>query len=186
MTTPPAIRLAAAGDFATIAAITNHYITTTAIHFGYEPIAADELRAAWSAPGEVHPWLVLDLAGAIVGYAKSGTWRTRAAYRWIAETGIYLAPTHTGRGLGEPLYRRLLAVMRAQGFHAAVGGIALPNPASVKLHEACGFVHTGTVARAGRKFDAWHDVGFWQVMLQPAHQVPSELLSPAAGFAASA
>jgi phosphinothricin acetyltransferase len=181
------IRLATATDFDAIAAITNHYIRTTAIHFGYEEVSADELRTTWRSTIDVYPWLVTtDRDGAPLGYAKSSVWRGRAAYRYITETGIYLEPRSLHRGLGAPLYSRLLAVLRAQGFHAALGGIALPNPASVRLHERLGFVHTGTVPRAGRKFDRWHDVGFWHLPLQPVDHTPRELLTPAAAFAATA
>jgi len=181
--TPATIRLAAASDFAAIAAITNHYIRTTAIHFGYDDVAADELRATWADRTVPYPWLVLDVDGEVAGYAKAGSWRTRTAYRWITETGIYLAPRFCGHGLGEPLYRRLLDVLRAQGFHAAIGGIALPNAASVRLHERLGFVACGVVPRAGRKFDAWHDVGFWQLLLHDERHAPGELLAVEAAFA---
>jgi L-amino acid N-acyltransferase YncA len=186
MTEPsdPTLRLAVAADFDAIAAITNHYIRTTAIHFGDEDVAADELRSAWRAHADVYPWLVTEQRGAVLGYAKSGAWRARAAYHWSTETGIYLRPDQCGRGLGRPLYARLLAVLRAQGFHAAIGGIALPNAASVALHERLGFVAVGCVPRAGRKFDRWHDVGFWHLGLQPADHVPCPLATPGAAFAA--
>jgi L-amino acid N-acyltransferase YncA len=178
-----ALRLARPEDFDAIAAITNHYIRTTAIHFGYEATTAGELRTTWQEGP--HPWLVTENGGEVAGYAKAGVFRARAAYRWITETGIYLAPDRCGRGLGRPLYSRLLAVLRAQGFHGAVGGIALPNAASVALHERLGFVAAGCIPRAGRKFDRWHDVGFWYLGLQPPEHEPGELLSPAAAFAAT-
>ena len=180
------IRLATAGDFAAIAAITNHYIRTTAIHFAYEEVTADELRAMWQQHADLHPWLVRETGNGVAAYCKAGVYRARTAYRWITETGIYVDPTRLGQGLGLPLYARLCAVLKAQGFHSAVGGIALPNEPSVRLHEKLGFVHFGTVARAGRKFDRWHDVGFWQLALQPADHVPGELRTPAAAFAATA
>ena len=179
------LRRARAEDFPAIAGITNHYIRTTAIHFGYEELAADELRATWRDGGAIHPWLVAEDGGAVVGYAKAGAWRTRAAYRWITETGIYFEPAPCGRGLGPPLYRALLATLTKPGCHAAIGGIALPNQASVRLHERLGFVATGTIPQAGRKFDRWHDVGFWHLPLQPRDQAPSELRSPESAFAAT-
>jgi len=181
-----AVRLAAAGDFEPIAAITNHYIRTTAIHFGTEQVGAAELRDLWRARGDTYPWLVAELGGEVIAYGKAGVYRERAAYRWTTETGIYVDPRHLGRGHGLPLYARLCAMLRAAGFHSAIGGIALPNPASVRLHERLGFVHTGTVARAGRKFDRWHDVGFWQLLLQDEHHAPGPLLPPAAAFRATA
>ena len=180
------IRLATANDFAAIAAITNHYIRTTAIHFAYDDVAADELRSRWQTHEAVHPWLVAETGGAVVGYAKAGSYRARTAYLWTAETGIYLAPEQCGRGLGRLLYTRLIAVMRAQGFHSIIGGIALPNDTSVRLHERLGFVPCGTVRRAGRKFDRWHDVGFWQLTLQPAAEEPRELQRPDQAFEATA
>lgn len=182
----PLLRLATAEDFAAIAAITNHYIRSTAIHFGAQDVAAAELQALWREHEQLYPWLVAERDGSVVGYAKAGVYRARAAYRWITETGIYLDPGHVGRGFGRLLYERLLAVLRLQGFHSAIGGIALPNATSVALHERLGFVHCGTVLRAGRKFDRWHDVGFWQLMLQPADLAPGPIDTPANAFAASA
>jgi L-amino acid N-acyltransferase YncA len=186
MTAAARVRLVETGDFAAIAAITNHWIRTTAIHFGYEDVPEEALRSAWREHDATHPWLVTaDDAGTVLGYAKAGEWRTRAAYAWTTETGIYLRPDARGRGLGAPLYARLLAVLRAQGFHGAIGGIALPNPASVRLHERLGFVAIGTFPRVGRKHDRWHDVGFWHLPLQPHDHVPQQLLPPARAFAAT-
>jgi phosphinothricin acetyltransferase len=180
------IRLAAAGDFEAIAAITNPYIRDTSIHFGDSDVAPDELRSLWLRHADLYPWLVTVVSDRVVGYAKAGEYRSRAAYRWTAEAGIYLLPDQRGRGLGRPLYARLCAVLGAQGFHSVIGGITLPNPASVRLHEGLGFVHCGTVRRAGHKFGAWHDVGFWQLLLQPEGHAPGALLAPAAAFAATA
>jgi L-amino acid N-acyltransferase YncA len=180
------IRLATANDFAAIAAITNHYIRTTAIHFAYEDVAADELRALWREKESIYPWLVAETARAVVGYAKAGSFRARTAYLWTTETGIYLAPDQCGRGLGKLLYGRLLGVLRAQGFHSVIGGIALPNDTSVRLHERLGFLPCGTVQRVGHKFDRWHDVGFWQLFLQHAAWQPRELLRPDQVFDATA
>ena len=186
MTAPTAsIRLVTAGDFAALAAITNHYIRHTAIHFGYEEVHADELQRLWREHEDLYPWLVATMDDAVIGYAKAGVFRARDAYRGITETGIYLAAEACGRGHGRPLYERLLATLRAQGFHTAIGGIALPNDVSVALHERLGFTAVGTVRQAGRKFDRWHDVGFWQLMLQGADAAPRSLRTPAAGFAAA-
>ena len=179
------IRLAGDGDFDAIAAITNHYIRTTAIHFGYEDVTAAELRTQWrDKTDDLYPWLVTtDHDGDVIGYAKAGPLaRARAAYQW--STGPASTPTRAGAGigLGAPLYRRLLDVLRAQGFCAAIGGIALPNAASVGLHERLGFVHTGTVPQAGRKFDRWHDLGFWHLRLQPGSPAPTAPQTPARAF----
>lgn len=154
------IRAAAAADFDAIAAITAHYVERTTIHFAYAAPTAAELRAQWQDDPR-HPWLVLD-DGEVRGYAKAGPWRTRDAYRWSTELGIYLAADRCSRGLGRPLLDALLAELVARGFHTAIAGITLPNPASVALFERAGFVAAGRFREVGWKHDAWHDVGFWQ------------------------
>ena len=157
------IRPAAEPDFASIAAITNHYIATTTIHFGYDPVSADELAASWR--GSRFPWLVTCDGDRVIGYAKAGTWRDRAAYNRTTELGLYIAADARGRGLGTALYAELVAEITRRGFHSAIAGITLPNEASVKLHERLGFVSIGVVRDAGWKLDRWNDVAFYQRML---------------------
>jgi phosphinothricin acetyltransferase len=156
------IRAAREDDFAAIAAITNHYIATTAIHFGCEPVTGEELAASWRIG--TYPWFVLDEDG-VRGYAKASVWRERAAYRWTCETGIYMADGHHGKGHGTALYTALLDELRARGFHSVVAGVTLPNESSVRLHMRLGFSEVGVVRDAGFKLDAWHAVGFWQKLL---------------------
>jgi phosphinothricin acetyltransferase len=154
------IRPAREDDFETIAAITNHYITTSAIHFAYDPVTADDLRALWRSHPR-HPYLVIDDSG-VVGYAKATTWRERAAYQWTCEVGLYIADGSHGRGLGSALYTALLDRCAHAGFHSAIAGITLPNDASVALHSRLGFTSVGTIRDAGYKLGRWHDVAFFQ------------------------
>jgi L-amino acid N-acyltransferase YncA len=154
------IRAAAADDFDAIAAITNHYIATTAIHFGYEPVTAAELLDTWQHKLR-YPWLVDD-TGEVRGYAKGGPWRDRAAYQWTVETGIYVADNVRGGGIGRALYAALIERLAAAGFRSAVAGITMPNDASVRLHERLGFVPVGTFKDAGYKLGTWHDVAWFQ------------------------
>ena len=167
------IRPAITEDASAIARITNRYIET-AIHFGYQPETAAELEAQRAAATGRYPWLVaVDADGGVIGYARGREWRSRDAYRWTTEVGIYLDPAHTGAGVGRALYAALLDELIRAGFHSAVGGITLPNPASVALHRALGFLHVGTVRDAGWKHGAWHDVAFYQRLLQPSATPPA-------------
>jgi L-amino acid N-acyltransferase YncA len=111
------------------------------------------------------PWLVADADGAIAGYAYASVWRARSAYRYSVETTIYLDPSATGAGLGSMLYADLLARLLELGMHTAMAVIALPNAASVALHEKFGYRAAGRIAEVGRKQDRWIDVGYWQRML---------------------
>lgn len=163
---PALIRAATREDAAAIAEITNYYILHTPIHFGVDPVSAESMAKTWSARSDRHPWVVVELPGmGVVGYAKAGIWRERAAYAATAETGLYVRHGLGGRGLGTLLYQRLITDCRARGLHTLTAGVALPNDASERLHRSCGFVHIGTFRQVGWKFNAWHDVAFYQLML---------------------
>ena len=167
------VRPADSRDFDAIAAITNHYITTSTIHFGYEPVTADALRASVRPR---HPWFVADDDRAVVGYAKAGAWRERAAYDWTTEIGLYVEHTARGRGIGRALYTALLAELARRGFRSVIAGITLPNDASVALHRAFGFVDAGVVREAGYKHGRWNDVAFFQKALVTGDATPPALL----------
>ena len=127
--------------------------------------------------GDFYPWIVAeDESGALVGYAYASAFRTRPAYRFAVESSIYLAPAAQGRRLGRRLYGSVLETVKAQGFAQCIGAITLPNPASVRLHEALGFTEAGVYRRIGYKLGGWHDVGLWQLELAPAAVPPGEPL----------
>ena len=153
-------------------------VEATAISFELEPPSVEELAARIERTLRTHPWIVLERAGALLGYAYAGVFRARAAYRYTAETAIYVAAQARGSGAGKRLYAALLELLRLQGFHLAVAGLTLPNEASVALHRSLGFERVGAFPEVGRKFDAWHAVEFWQRSLAagaPLVDAPSVL-----------
>jgi phosphinothricin acetyltransferase len=168
------IRLAAAADAAAVAAIYAPYVRDTVISFETEPPDAAEMGRRIAAVGERYPWLVAADAAGLLGYVYAGEHRARAAYRWDADVAVYLDPRAQRRGIGGALYRQLFALLRAQGYVNAYAGIALPNVASVGLHEAMGFAPVGVYRGVGYKHGAWHDVGWWGLRLQPAPAQPAE------------
>lgn len=125
------------------------------------PEQVREEMSAGLGRSPAHPWVSAEVDDVLVGFAKASTWRSRAAYAQTAEVAVYVEDGARGRGVGRALYVALLDELARLGYHLAVGGITLPNEASVRLHEAVGFEHVGTFRECGRKFDAWHDVGFW-------------------------
>ncbi|HET6588329.1 MAG TPA: GNAT family N-acetyltransferase, partial [Oleiagrimonas sp.] len=92
-------------------------------------------------------------------------WKSRCAYRHSVETSIYLDPERTGQGIGRHLYVALLDAVRALGMHAVIGGVALPNAASVALHEHLGFHKVAHFEQVGYKQGRWIDVAYWQLVL---------------------
>ena len=169
------IRLAGRGDAAGIAEVYRPFVEGSRISFEeHAPDAAEMARRIVGERPGYHPWLVAEEANQIKGFASSSQFRARPAYRWSVETGIYLAADAHGRGLGRRLLSALLDLLAAQGFATAIAGIALPNSASVALHEKLGFVLTGTYDRAGFKQGQWIDVGHWQRDLAPRATAPTE------------
>lgn len=162
----PDIRAAREADGAHIAAIYNHYISHTMVTFEETPLAAEELAArVRDVQAAGLPWLVAEADGAIAGYAYAGKWETRSGYRFTVESSVYVAPGRTGQGIGPALYRELLELLRQRHIKIVIGGIALPNAASVGLHERFGFVKVAQFREVGVKFRRWMDVGYWQLTL---------------------
>jgi phosphinothricin acetyltransferase len=159
------LRDATPADAAAIAAIYNHYVATTPISMESDPVAPDEMaRRIADVQGATLPWLVLLDQGRVLGYAYASKWRTRPGYRHAVESSVYVEAGQRGRGLGLALYRALLARLEGR-FHAVIGGIALPNAASIALHEKLGFRQVACFPEVGHKFGAWVDVAYWQLNL---------------------
>jgi len=159
------IRPATAADAPRIAAIYNHHVRETVVTFEEQPVSDKEMARRIAETTTSYPWLVSEADEMLAGYACASSWKRRSAYRYAVESTIYLAPEFHGRGLGADLYRALIADMRVRGFHCAIGGIALPNPASVALHEKLGYRHIGQFREVGWKFNKWVDVGYWELVL---------------------
>jgi phosphinothricin acetyltransferase len=164
--TAPHIRPATPADAGRICAIYNHYVTTTTVSFEEDAVGAQEMaqRIADVAAAGL-PWLVLEVDGALAGYAYATKWRVRPAYRYSVESTVYLDKDCTGRGLGRTLYGALLDELRKRELHLVIGGIAQPNAGSVGLHEALGFRKVAHFSEVGMKFGRWVDVGYWELGL---------------------
>lgn len=160
------IRAAGDKDVLAINTITNWAIEHTHAHFATEPEAVEQTQASFEGTAGRYPWLVAEADGEVVGFARAKAWNPRGAYDGSVEISVYLLPDHHGQGLGRALYARLIDELRERGFKQAVGGIALPNEPSVRLHESFGMRHVGTFERIGCKGGVWRDVGYWQLALE--------------------
>lgn len=160
------IRMATVEDAAAIAAIYNPYVADTCITFETEPVQAAGMAARITEVLDAGlPWLLAEDAAGAAGFAYASKWKGRCAYRFSVESTVYLHRGHTGRGIGRALYGRLLEEIRARRMHAVIGGIALPNAASVALHERLGFRKVAHFEQVGYKQDRWVDVGYWQLLI---------------------
>ncbi len=161
------IRPIEASDLAALTRIYNHYVTETAITFDVDPFNTEDRRPwleSFRADGP-HRCFVAEVSGEARGWACSGTFRRKPAYASTVEVSIYLDPTFVGRGLGSRLYETLFASLTGTDLHRALGGITLPNEASVALHKRFGFCSTGVLHEVGRKFGRYWDVEWFEKQL---------------------
>lgn len=159
------VRSAGLDDLAGAAAIYDDQVRTGISTFDLEPPPESYWQHHLESTEPGDHFLVAEDDGDVLGFAYATAYRPRPAYRLTRETSVYLAEQARGRGLGRRMYGDLLARLRADGTHMAVALVALPNPASVALHLACGFEHLGTMREVGRKFDRWIDTAWYQLAL---------------------
>jgi len=161
-------------DARQVAAIYYPYVINTPITFESEPPDGAEMRSRIESVMEKYPWLVCEHDGEVMGYAYGSMFRSRSAYNWSVETTVYVREAAHGLGIGSALYSSLTECLRLQGFISAVGVIALPNEASVYLHEHLGFQKDGVLPKAGFKEGVWHDVGIWWLLLSERAEDPRD------------
>ena len=110
------------------------------------------------------PWYVEEENGEIIGFAYASLWKGRSAYRFTAESTVYVKHSATGRGVGSKLYSELLKELSKRSIHSVVGCITLPNEKSEALHDKFGFKKVAHFSEVGYKFDKWLDVGYWELL----------------------
>lgn len=160
------IRPARAEDAQAIVDVYNVYIRQAISTFEETPITAADMAARMSDSTKAGlPWLVAEEGGTLLGYSYANIWKARSAYRHSLESSIYLAEGARGKGLGKRLYGELLRLLREKPLHMVIAGIALPNDASVALHESLGFRKTAHFEQIGYKFGTYLDVTYWQLEL---------------------
>ncbi len=161
------IRDAIPQDADRIASIYNHYVLYSIVTFEEDAVTKEEISQRILTTLENGlPYLVIADKGEVVGFSYASKWKGRCAYRFAVETTVYLAPDCGARGLGSLIYTELLKQLSSNGMTTAIGGISLPNEASIALHEKLGFAKVGHFKRVGHKFGKWVDVGYWQKELE--------------------
>ncbi len=152
--------------------IINIAIRTTTAIYDYQPRSIESMEK-WFAAKESGGFPVLgleDQARQLLGFASYGPFRAFPAYRYTAESSVYIHPQHCGKGYGEQLMRDLVDAAHKQDLHTLVACIDMENTASIRLHEKLGFTCSGIVREAGYKFGRWLDAGFYQrILTTPAH-----------------
>lgn len=169
------IRPANESDANQILEIYSPIVSDSVISFEETVPSLSEMQARIKRISSTHHWLVaIDQDSKIVGYVYASQHRERAAYRWIVEVTAYVREGYHGQGIASMLYSRLFELLKQQNFTQALALIALPNQASVKLHEKMGFKYQTTFKDIGFKLGKWHDVGWWQYTINSSKSLPDE------------
>lgn len=167
------VRAATVADAPAIQSIYAPIVLETVASFEEAPPDIDEIARRMVARPRL-PWVVAEVAGRPAGYAYASRHQQRHAYRWSAESSVYLDTAYRGRGIARALYKRLLTEVTELGYVSIFAGIVLPNGASVAVHEALGFTAIGVFPHVGFKHEAWRDVGWWQRPLRDLPGAPDE------------
>ena len=164
------VRPATADDLKAVNDIYNHYVAESHITFDVEPMSMEQRREWFThyAPAGRHRLFVAEDGGRVVGFASSSRFRPKPGYLTSVETSVYLEPDATGRGAGARLYESLFKSLEGEDVHRAYAGIALPNPASIALHEKFGFKRVAHFTEQGRKFGRYWDVAWFEKPLEGA------------------
>jgi phosphinothricin acetyltransferase len=161
------VRPATLDDLAAVNDIYNQYVAETHYTFDVEPMTMDA-RLEWFTHYATigrHRLVVAVSDGHVIGYACSSRFRPKPGYETSVETSIYLAPESVGRGAGSRLYEALFKTLEGEDVHRAYAGIALPNPASVAVHERFGFKRVAHFTEQGHKFGRYWDVAWYEKTL---------------------
>lgn len=160
------IRKAKPADAAAICEIYNYYVENTVISFEENPVCKNEMEGRIRNISAKYPYLVREEDGVINGFVYASHWRDRSAYRYSAELSVYVRKGFLGMGIGWELMEKVLEEARLTDLHSLVSGIALPNERSIALHEKAGFRKIAQFNEIGFKFNKWHDVGYWELILK--------------------
>lgn len=171
------VRLGEFDDLSAILAISNWAAINTAANFALESEPIEAWQEEWNQTHEMYPYFVaIDDSNSVIGFAKAAPWKGRCAYAYSAEVTVYVHPDHHNQGIGKALYGAMTTTLKTQGYHTLLAGITQPNEASVRLHESFGFKRVALFERIGWKFDQWHDVGYWELLLQETSARPSPIV----------
>ncbi len=153
------IRPAVPADLAAVTAINAHYVANTVITFEETPPTVADWQAKLAdLTARGFPFLAADVGDEVAGYAYAGPWRPKPAYRHTVEDSIYLAPGHSGRGLGGALLGALIDGATAAGLRRMIAVIAdAGDDRSIALHRRHGFTEAGRLTEVGFKLGRWVD-----------------------------
>ncbi|HDR7890367.1 GNAT family N-acetyltransferase [Bacillus toyonensis] len=160
------IREATKRDVAYILDIYNDAILYTTAVYAYKPVTLEN-RIDWyeQKKADGYPIFVYELDNKVVGFATFGSFRAWPAYKYSIEHSVYVDKEYRKNGIGSSLMEELIATAKEREYMTLIAGIDAENEKSIALHQNYGFVHAGTIQKAGYKFNRWMNLAFYQLEL---------------------
>ncbi len=159
----PRVRLVTITDAPQIAKIYGHHVLNGTATFDFVPPIDDEWHSKISTVLEKQwPFLVAEIEGEVAGYTYATQFRDRPAYAETCENSIYVDHDKLGSGIGTAMLKSLLIASKESGFRQMIAVIGGGEPASVALHQKCGFEHAGRMHSVGFKFGKYLDTVYMQ------------------------
>jgi len=110
-----------------------------------------------------HPFYTVESGeGEIAGFGMIHPYHRAETFTRVAELSYFLAPGHTGRGLGTKLLNRLIEDARERGIDILVASISSKNEQSINFHKKHGFVECSRFKRIGKKWGEDFDMVWMQ------------------------
>ncbi len=161
------IREATEKDLKDILEIYNDAILNTTAIYTYKTHAL-ESRRKWyeEKKKDGHPLLVVEKEGKAVAFATYGPFRAYPAFKYTIEHSVYVHKDYRNLGFGKLLLKELIDIANKQEYATMVACIDSLNENSIKIHEKFGFKYSGTITKAGYKFNKWLDLVFYQLDLR--------------------
>jgi len=161
------IRNATKEDLEDILMIYNDAILNTTAVYDYEPYTYENRLQWFESKDEAGvPIIVYEENGEVGGFASYGSFRDWPAYQYTVEHSVYVNPKHGQKGIGSTLLQEIIKEATKNGYITMVAGIDDANTGSIALHKKMGFTYSGTVQKAGYKFERWLDLAFYQLDLE--------------------
>lgn len=145
-------------DIKAITDIYNEAVLTTDATFDLKPKTEEEQGIWLGSHDRMHPVLVAELGGVVIGWASLSEWSSRSAYAGTAEVSLYIKEEHRNKGAGRRLLEDIMVEGEKVGLHTVLSRITTGNAVSIHLHESLGFEQIGIMKEVGQKFGRKLDV----------------------------
>ncbi|PFI97564.1 N-acetyltransferase [Bacillus cereus] len=160
------IREAMKKDVTFILDIYNDAILNSTAVYAYKPVTLEN-RIDWyeQKKADGYPILVYELDNKVVGFATFGPFKAWPAYKYSVEHSVYVDREYRKNGIGSFLMEELITIAKEREYMTLIAGIDAENEKSIAMHKNFGFVYSGTIKKAGYKFNGWLDLAFYQLEL---------------------